>query len=426
MRQQKPWTEQEDTIVLHRRASGATWDEIAAELGRSADSVTGRTKYLRRTAQTTLTVVSDEEPTPKDVKQEIHNASLRPPVDTTQGDKRRIHELESENSRLREQLTWAQNADSKERTGGLLTLRRSDDHHVDKNHLLSCAESLTQKFLVLVKQYEPDQIQILAGDDWIAGKGVYKQQDLDVAVSDLDGQLCVGAIKVRRFLEAIRSVSNAPIVFRTMRGNHSFVQGESVTEALFDRMMVTCIDIPEVQFTYHWDNMTINLAAAGTYNVLVRHGFGYSKNAPNSPAFVQAVKDELLVKQKNMQPQEQYRRVLSGHTHWQTTGMEQITGLFFDTTGGLQRNTRIRIGDNQRPAGWIVYVSPRDMDSDILQPIGITPDHETYQREIADPHLAQANCDDASECLREYRKLREDRGEFAEASSFGKLNEGSW
>jgi hypothetical protein len=66
------------------------------------------------------------------------------------------------------------------------------------------------------------------------------------------------------------------------------------------------------------------------------------------------------------------------------------------------------------------------MDSEILQPIGLMPDRDTYEREIADPHLAQANCDDAMEMLRQYRKLREDRGDFADASSYGKLNEGRW
>jgi hypothetical protein len=127
-----------------------------------------------------------------------------------------------------------------------------------------------------------------------------------------------------------------------------------------------------------------------------------------------------------MLPEQQYRRVLSGHTHWVNVSTERVIGLPFDTTGGLQRNTRIRLGDNQRPIGWIVYASPRGLDSDILQPIVLSPGQETYQREIADPHLGQANVEDSTACLREYRKLREDRGEFAESSSFGKLNEGRW
>jgi hypothetical protein len=101
-----------------------------------------------------------------------------------------------------------------------------------------------------------------------------------------------------------------------------------------------------------------------------------------------------------------------------------VHGLYFDTTGGLQRNTRIRIGDNQRPVGWIVYTSPRDMESDIELPIALRPEDDTYQREIADPHLAAANLADVGDCLREYSELMVGAGVYGEPASFGKLNEG--
>lgn len=420
----RPWTEGEDDLIQRRREGAVSWHDIGVELGRTAGSCRSRLYCLRKKVKASPR--REEEKTPQDVKAQVSDAAMHPPVDTSAADRERIRNLESDIALLRQQLSWAQNAESKERTGGLLTVRRSDDHLVDKNHLLSCAKSLTTKLGVVIQQYQPDRIQILAGDDWIAGKGVYKNQDLDIAVSDLDAQLCVGAMKAKSFLESIRSVSDAPIVWRMMRGNHSFVHGESVMEAMFDRMKVLCSDMPNVEFVYHWDSVTANLAAEGTYNVLVRHGFGYSKQSPNGSAFMDAIKDEIIVKHRHMKPEEQYRRVLSGHSHWASVGMERIVGLFFDTTGGLQRNTRIRIGDNQRPVGWIVYVSPRGMDSEILEPIKLTPDTDTYEREIADPHLAQANCDDANECLREYYKFRQERGDFAESSSFGKLNEGRW
>jgi len=374
----------------------------------------------KQTTTETANVSSDNQPS---AKQKLASDSLNPPVDVP-ADKERIRELESEVARLTQQLTWAQHAESTERTGGVLTIRRSDDHHGDKNHLLSCASSLTEKVKVLVGQYEPDRIQIIGWDDWIAGRGIYKEQDLDSATSDVNEQIAVGAIKTRRFMQAIRSVSKSPIECHCLRGNHEYAHGVSMAESLFFQNRTVCEDLPEVKFVYHWDNATINLAAEGVYNVLVRHGHGYSKHSPNSPAFIDAIKDELLVKQRQMQPHEQYRRILSGHTHWLTLGLERIHGLYWDTTGGLQRNTRVRIGDNQRPVGWIVYVSPADMDGNILQPIALRPDDDTYQREIADPHLAGANYKDAADCLKEYGDVMQANGAFAEPASFGKLNEG--
>ena len=359
---------------------------------------------------------------PPTAKERLIADELNPPIDTR--DKERIRELESEVARLTAQLTWAQHAESSERTGGKLTLRRSDDHNGDKNHLLSCVQSMQEKFLVLVQQYEPDEIQIVGWDDWIAGTGIYKNQDLDSVTSDVNEQVALGAIKTRRFLQSIRQVTDAPIRAFCLRGNHEYAQGVSVAESLFYQTVAATRDIANVDMSYAWDNITVNLAAVGTYNVLVRHGFGYSKHSPNSPAFIDAIKDELLDKQRRMQPHEQYQRVLSGHSHWLSVGLERTIGLYFDTTGGCQRNTRIRLGDNQRPVGWIVYVSPRGMMDDILRPLEIKPDSDTYRREIADPHLAAENQRDAADCVREFHEYMSKSGMFAESSSFGKLNVG--
>jgi len=370
-----------------------------------------------------------QQPTAKEVaarrreaRQQMRRDALNPPAETD--DRATIRELEAKVARLEQQLTWAQHAKSAGRTGGLLTIRRSDDHHGDKNHLLSCVESMTQKLLVLIEQYEPERIQLVGWDDWIAGSGIYKNQDLDMATNDVPEQIAVGAIKTRHYLQAIRSVSSAPIRCIFMRGNHEYAHGVSMAESLYWRCFGLIQDIPDVDLVYTFDNCTVNLAASGYYNVLIRHGFGYSKHSPNSPAFIEAIKDELLVKHRGMPPEQQYRRVLSGHTHWLSVGMERICGFYFDTTGGAQRNTRIRLGDNQRPMGWIVYVSPAGLEGDILRPLEVTPETETYLREIANPHLAAENLKDVGDCLREYKELMEEMGNFAELASFGKVNEG--
>jgi len=368
-------------------------------------------------------VVWEWEPKPKTAKEQLQQSALHPPADM-EALQQQVRDLESDNARLLQQLTWAQHAESTERTGGLLTIRRSDDHQADKNHLLSCERALVEKACVLVEQYEPERIQIVGWDDWIAGNGIYKEQDLDCTTSDVNEQIAIGAIKTRRWLQRIRQSSSAPIEGHFLRGNHEYARGVSMAEALFFKCMEAVKDIPDVSLIYHWDNATINLASEGVYNVLVRHGFGYSKHSPNSPAFIDAIKDEIITKQRQMQPAEQYRRILSGHTHWLSVGLERLIGLHFDTTGGLLRNTRIRIGDNQRPVGWIVYVSPKGLADSILQPIPLQPTESTYVREIADPHLASANLRDAGECMEEWRILLVASGVFAEPASFGKLNEG--
>jgi hypothetical protein len=339
---------------------------------------------------------------------------------------RKLREAEEENARLLQQLTWAEHSEPESRTGGLLTLRRSDDHHGDKNHLLSCSASLEAKFCTMVEQYEPERIQLIAGDDWIVGNGIYKEQDLDSATSDVDEQLAIGAMKARKFISSIRSVTEAPITWRVLRGNHEHTRGLSVARDMFMHLRLVTEDIAGVKWVFHGDSITANLAHTGTYNVLIKHGFGYSKHSPNSPAFIEATKDELLVKQRNMMPHEQYRRVLSGHTHWLSIGLERVNGLFWDTTGGLQRNTRIRLGANQRPPGWIVYVGPAGMENEILNPVGLSPSAEALERELENENLDSLNMRDCAECVSDFRALMVEWGVFGDPSSFGKTNDGRY
>jgi hypothetical protein len=368
------------------------------------------------------------QPKKPSMKQQALNQEVRQPVDAARL-QAEIRKLEEENARLVQQITWAQEADSPNRTGGVLTIRRSDDHHGDKNHLLSCGESLLAKALVLVGQYKPDRVQLIGWDDWVAGSGIYKEQDLDCVTSDPEEQVNMGVMKTRRYLIAIRNALNddcIPIHGYWLRGNHDFSKGVSISQYMHTKSLIACADIPACQLQFCHDNATVNLASEGTYNVLVRHGFGYSQNSPNSPAFEKAIFGEILFKQNKMEPHEHYRRVLSGHTHWLSIGLERNYGLWFDTTGGLQRNTRIRIGDNQRPVGWIVYVSPAGLKGNICHPIPLRPEDSVYRREIADPHLAAANMRDVSECLQEYRELFTERGLLGPADNFGKLNEGRY
>lgn len=442
------WTTEEAALVAELFLQGHTYKDIAKQVGRTYGAVARKVYCLRADGVITedqrkgrvecqpLTpsepadteAQQEPEPTPAEIRkqdqQQLRDAALHTPIDTKPLEK--IRALESEVATLRQQLTWSQRADSEVRTGGLLTLRASDHHYGDVNHLISCGASMASKVVKLVEMYAPDRIQIIAGDDWIAGSGIFKEQDLEMATTDVQAQIVYGAMKARKMLQDIRAVSSAPILWRVLRGNHDYAKGVSMTESLYLRMDNLNRDLDDVQFEMNWDSVTANLAHEGTYNVLVKHGTGNSNNSPNSPRFISDVKDEIIRKQRKMQPEEQYRRVLSGHTHWYSVGLERQVGLLWDTTGGLQRNTRVKLGMNSRPVGWIVYVSPPGLRDEILAPIGVQPDQETYEREIADPHLHLLNQKDCAEEVANYENIMRQRGSFGEGSSFGENNRGRW
>jgi len=279
---------------------------------------------------------------------------------------------------------------------------------------------------VCIENYKPDRVQLIMGDDWIAGRGIFREQDLQSSVADPEQQIQVGAVKFRRQMLRIREKTDAPIDARWLKGNHEMAPGKTpLGPSLFLRCRTLCEYIPGISMTMYHDRALVNLAAEGTYNVLAYHGFGHSNSSPNSPKFIDSAKNDIIISQRKLPPDQHIRRVLSGHTHWCSIGLERIVDLPFDTTGGLQRNNRVQLGMNSRPVGWIVYISPRGSVGEIQQPICLQPDSETYQREIADPHLAAANREDCALCLREYDEFMSSRGLSVNVDPIG-VTEGRW
>jgi len=229
-------------------------------------------------------------------------------------------------------------------------------------------------------------------------------------------------------MAAIREITDAPIEVHAIRGNHDFCGKVSVAAGLFTMTKDYCSDIPDIKFKMYWDTAIVNLADQGTYNAMVTHGWGHSSQSPNSPGFIGAVKDMILQMSghPSYSPEKAIRRVVSGHTHWLSISLERGLNLFFDTTGGFQRQQRVRLGFNQRPVGMILYVSPDGMEGAILNPIEIKPDQETLDREIADPGLAELNRVDCSNAILEYEKTLRGRGELSEGHEFGMITQGRY
>lgn len=418
----KKWSADEESALRQALKNGESVPAMVKMLGRSVNSVRNKIQDIRDNGE----LIEREESTVghREIKSASREALERPSISYEEHHDtlRKLRETELELSRLREQKKWETRSSSDSFTGGVMTIRASDLHHADENHLLSCAASLQDKLCILIDQYKPDRIQYIGFDDWIAGRGIFKEQDLSMAVSDPDHQVVVGAMKARKLFSAIRSVSSAPIHVHWLRGNHEYVNRVSIAGYLFDKTSLLCSDIADLKFTMHYDRALINLATEGSYIILAMHGFGHSNASPNSPRFIDTAKDIVI---KEQRAGVQIRRVTSGHTHWFSLGLERIVDLPFDTTGGMQRNTRVQLGMNQRPVGWITYISHAGMRDDIISPIGLHPDHDIYDRENRDPHLKSSNRSDCAECLREYGEIMKGRGLLDTDDEFG-VKEGRW
>jgi hypothetical protein len=80
----------------------------------------------------------------------------------------------------------------------------------------------------------------------------------------------------------------------------------------------------------------------------------------------------------------------------------------FDVLGGLQRNDRVKLGQNDRPMGWIAYVSPHGMGD--VAPIPIVPEFSAAQDDRYDPYLNIKNLSEAERCLMGFANLAVDVG----------------
>ena len=344
--------------------------------------------------------------------QDVALASLVP-VDV-QDQLKRLPALEAENARLREQLVWSQRGNPTERTGGTLSIFRSDDHVGDRAHLLNCHAALVQKSLVIINQYQPDKVKLIFGGDFVAGRGIYKEQHMDSVSSDVNEQVAVAAHYVSRYAEDIAKElcwdlsdpeCGKTIEIHIHKGNHDYALNHEIISLLHALLSMHFFHTPVVRVINEGVRSVLNLADKGVYNVLVTHGTGHSQLSPSSPTFWNGIKDIIIMLQQQLSPKESIHRVLHGHTHWFNIGMERIPGLSVDVSGGLQRNERVRLNMTSRPVGWVAYVSPKGYDS-ILQPIPIQPDLETLEFEFQDPNLAYRNMQAFAEIMGQINTTR--------------------
>jgi hypothetical protein len=340
-----------------------------------------------------------------DFRQTLLAAQLNPPVDAPPPNPE-IEELRRELGLLREQLRFAQHADPQNRAGGKATIVVSDLHFGDRSHMGRSWRAMRDKTSVVLKQYEPEVITVLHNGDAVAGRGIYKEQNMEAVLQFADDQVKAAAWHIYEWDRLLKESFPAAVVsHRFTRGNHDMAMKEPLCPHL-----VLLLRSVGVAATYCGDCAILNLASSGCYHLYAEHGYGYSGISPSSPKWLSDMKDKLLsLVRRGYHSEKSIRRVTHGHTHWMQLNMERIAGYFYDCTGGCQRNERVLLGKNLRPMGMIAYISPEGYEG-ILEPIGIQPDLATVDAELADPYLFNRNMEDCSHALQAFDELLTDKG----------------
>lgn len=325
----------------------------------------------------------------------------------------RVRELEAELAEVRHMNEWLTHSDAQEYRAGTLTLNLSDLHYHDKGHLLGVIRNLEDKVLVLLDRFQPHHFRCLLNGDTVPGRGVYRNQMLESVLPVAEQQVAAGAWRWREFRERLREhlPVEATEEYIVIKGNHDTSEGEDTCMPFV--LVLRAMQIPARYVGTEW---VMDLADAGGYWVLAEHGYGNSSYNPTSNKQVlESVQKVIDYAQRGYVNERAIRRLLHGHTHWLSVGLTRA-GVRYDTTGGGHRNDRANIGRNQRPPGWIVYVSPPGAN-DILTPIEVTPDPHVLRQDVDDPLLSERNREEAARCLKAWHAWAMEQGILGDARS---------
>jgi hypothetical protein len=327
-----------------------------------------------------------------------------------------IADLREEIDSLKRLLEWTTHTPSTDLQGGTFSLACSDLHYTNQGHLLHTAINLEEKLLEMLDRFQPRRFQGIVNGDVIQGRGIFRNQHLDNLLAKTEDQIKAA---VYRFWELDQRIAEKfPKMDREWcltQGNHDYSKGES-----------TCLPFTwgckqfGVPMSFVGYEHIINLADEGTHNALALHGYGNSAFSSSSNKLIfETLKRIVGYTNKGYAGEKAIRRVIHSHTHWLNVNVQHAEGLSIDVTGGLHRNDRANLGLNNRPCGWIGYVSPPKSD-EIIEPIEITPSRRIHRAEIDDPDLTEKNREDAVRCIRAFREralelglIKETTGEAA-------------
>jgi len=268
-------------------------------------------------------------------------------------------------------------------TGGQYSVAFGDMHMGDVGVMLNCLRECQQTVVETARMLQPRRIVLMDVGDSVAGRGVFRNQELTLILPLAAPQVLWAAWEIRRWHMALREACpEAEIVWLGVDGNHKAL-GENVSYML--AMVLRLFDVP---WMYCGRHMVENLAlsAEDPYLLRAEHGFGGSSYYPNSYAFIRGTWQSLL--QADRKHAGSYiRRVVCGHTHWLNIDFSVGDDRRLDTVGGFQRQERYNLPQVTRPVGMVTYYH----DGASLTVGKVMPKQATVDRDEENPTLDMEN-----------------------------------
>lgn len=278
------------------------------------------------------------------------------------------------------------------------TLSLSDMHFGDAGQLYRTLQRAMQCATDQIRDFAPDELECLANGDAVAGRGIFRDQEMQNALQFGGEQIWWAAWWLREW--TLRFQGARPR-WRIIKGNHDSAKQENLAQQL-----VSVLRLLDVPAAYTHRAYIGNFAAEPAEDMWfeAQHGFGNSSYYANS---YESIREAWRMYIEHTQRDGRcIARFLRAHTHWLNVGQVIGLGVHIDTTGGWHRQERARLAADTRNTGLLLYLH----DGQKLSIVPIEADRQTLLQDTDDPSLHYETMAAAAAALREATTWAHERG----------------
>lgn len=273
-------------------------------------------------------------------------------------------------------------------------LNSSDLHEGDRAHTRRTLDDCMDRAIARIGATNPEMVDWLLNGDSVAGRGVFRGQDVDNLLQLGAEQVLVVAWRIKSWAGRIATVGLTGATARRVRLHVTLGHHDATNKDATNPQLVALLRLMGLDAQYH--GRYYRHAVPGYGYLFAQHGFGSSQFYPVSMAQIRggyrdvidaALSQGIIIK-----------RLLFGHTHQTVLGQPLSSELVCDVTGGWTRPAENKLNwKADRQPGMIPYL----YNENALQAEQIKPDDEIRRADLNDPDLPIANMEATARTLRD-------------------------
>lgn len=225
------------------------------------------------------------------------------------------------------------------------TLGLSDVHYGDRAQLHGTLQECMGRAIDLVVSYAPVETEVLVDGDMVAGRGIYRDQEMQNSLQFGAEQCWFAAHDILAWQERLRATR-----WLFIQGNHDYGKGENLAKQLV--AILQLLNVP-AQFCGRQFTGNFSLTEQDGCWYEAEHGFSASDFYANSYSEIRAMARKYIERSKR--DGINLSRVLLGHTHWPNIGQRVGDDFVLDTFGGWHRQERAKLPSDVRDTGVLLY-----------------------------------------------------------------------